>query len=183
MKRVHQSGKRRTSGRDNPTGGGVRAFADLPGAVGERKRREADKKFDEEMRRKAAHLRLKRALKNLSQVMGDRPMLTAEKTIAEAAQLEILSRLSENPESLPPTVLNRIKDSAINSVARMEQWDKKKDDSPQSALEAVVNQMSKLKGKLKIEVSMEEETPKDPLLEAIDVTPEPVLLDKVSVTD
>jgi hypothetical protein len=108
----------------------------------------------------------------MAEATKDTPMVAAEKTLADAARLELLYRLTEDPDSMTPAVLNKIKDSANNTVARVEQWDKRKGDAPQDALAALTTRMRQLKGKLKIEVSM------DPLEEAIDVTPtEPIELD------
>jgi hypothetical protein len=139
--------------------------------VGERRRAASDEKFKQERRRETAHLRLKKALKHLAEVTKERPMLTAEKTIAEAAQIELLYRLQDDPAAMTDQTLNRVKDSAINSVARIEQWDRAKGTDPRDALSAITTQMSRLRGKLKIEVSV------DPDPEVIDVTPERQNLD------
>jgi len=130
-----------------------------------------------EERRKTAYRKVKRALAAYAKLVETgRPLIRAEMAITELAQQELVRRLQEDPEALPPTVLNRLKDSGINTVARSEQWDKPRGHDPRDALAAIADRMSKIKGKLKIEVSHEPEKIEE--AEVIDVTPEPRLIDR-----
>lgn len=182
-KRSHQYGpndKPRKSEGDPEkwTGGNRRALKDTPGPVGERLRAEADEKLKKERERLRATEKVRNAIAHMRKVAGDRPLVACERLIAEHAQEEMLIRFEQSPETIPIATLNKIKDSAIGSVARSERWDKGDNTSPGKALEALTARMAQLgRSKLKIEAWIEPES------EIIDVTPQkPALPNEVGTT-
>ena len=96
-------------------------------------------------------------------------LLERDKLIAEAAQEEVARRLNEAPQNLTDHALIRFKDSAVNTISRKEQWDKRKDADPKEALAQMAKRLAELNGTLKLELSFDS----DPIdeFETIDVTP------------
>lgn len=140
-----------------------RRDADIPGPGGDRARAESEERHLWSARRMNAYSRIQSALEFYSRIANERPLIAAERMVAQVTQLEQLHRFNEDPSQFTPQVLDRMKATAINNIARSEQWDKTKGHDPQDALAAITERMTSLKGKLRIEVSLDDEV--------VDITP------------